>query len=130
MNATGGIERRAISTVDAPPPAGSYSQAIAAGGFVFLSGQTPRLADGTRMNDAAFATQARLALDNLAALGRAAGTELSDAAMVTVYLRDTGRAAEFDAIYRTYVREPYPARAIVQSDLPGFEIEISAVVCL
>jgi 2-iminobutanoate/2-iminopropanoate deaminase len=41
-----------------------------------------------------------------------------------------GDFAGFNEVYRGYFREPYPARTTVQSDLPGFAIEIDAVVAL
>jgi 2-iminobutanoate/2-iminopropanoate deaminase len=69
--------QRPISTTEAPAPAGPYSQAISAEGrFVFLAGQTPRTKQGRRISDAPFAKQARLALDNLEAVARAAGLSL------------------------------------------------------
>ncbi|GLY69895.1 RidA family protein [Amycolatopsis taiwanensis] len=120
--------RRPVRTPDAPPPAGTYSQAIIAGGFVFVSGQTPRLPDGTRLTESPFDVQARQALRNLEAVAQSAGSSLRHATMVTVYLRDAGNRTVFDEIYREFVGSPFPARAIVQSDLFGMEVEITAVL--
>ncbi|GAF50028.1 RidA family protein [Rhodococcus wratislaviensis] len=123
--------RTAIVTSDAPPPAGSYSQAVLAAGTLYISGQTPRLPDGRRCTDEPFATQARLTLTNLDTIAAAAGTALADAAFVTVYLRDPrNQSAEFDTIYREILGSPsvLPARAVVQSDLPHGEIEVTAVI--
>lgn len=66
--------RTPIETPTAPPPAGTYSQAIQANGLLFVSGQTPRLPDGTRLNDQPFAVQARQTLTNLEHVAAAAGT--------------------------------------------------------
>lgn len=120
--------RRSVRTPDAPPPAGTYSQAIIAGGFVFVSGQTPRLPDGTRLTGSPFDVQARQALRNLEAVARSAGSSLRHATMVTVYLRDPGNRTIFDEVYREFVGSPFPARAIVQSELFGMEVEITAVL--
>lgn len=120
--------RREVRSPAAPPPAGSYSQGIVAGGLLFVAGQTPRLPDGRRLESEPFDVQARQALDNLDAIAQAAGTSLRRAASVTVFLRDPARRAEFDRIYREYVGEPWPARAIVQSDLFGLELELTAVI--
>src|SRR5699024_10516381 len=117
------------STPEAPSPAGSYSQAVAAGDILYISGQTPRYSDGTRCTDESFETQARATLQNVNAIAKSAGVSLSQAAMVTVYLVDPKQqAAEFDRIYRTFLDDsiPYPARAIVQSSLPHGDIEITA----
>jgi 2-iminobutanoate/2-iminopropanoate deaminase len=47
---------------------------------------------------------------------------------VGVFLRNPADAKEFDAIYREYVAEPFPARTLTQSNLPGFDIEVDAVL--
>lgn len=119
---------QAINTSAAPPPAGTYSQAVAAGGLVFLAGQTPRLASGERRNDAAFPEQARMTLRNLEAVAQAAGLTLAHTAMLTVFLRNPADAAAFDAVWCEVAPDVRPARAIVQSDLPGFALEVTAIL--
>ena len=121
--------RRPIVTDTAPAPAGAYSQAIVAGGFCHIAGQTPRRPDGTRINDVPFAEQARQAFANVEAVARAAGTSLAHAVSVTIYLTDIEDRAGCDEIWQEFMTPPWPARAIVQSGLPGFAIEISAI-CL
>ena len=120
--------RNAIHTVDAPPPAGTYSQAIECNGLVYISGQTGRWPDGRRATHEPFEIQAELAVANVQAVAQAAGTDLSRALQVTVYLKDPSRSQAFDAIYKKYVKEPFPSRAIVQSSLTVSDIEISAIV--
>ncbi len=122
------MTRKAFSSDTAPRPAGSYSVAMEAGGFVFLAGQTPRDRDDVRHGDRPFAFQARMAMDNLEAAANAAGLSLKDAVRVGVFLKDPANAKEFDAIYREYVEEPYPVRALVQSGLVGFDIEVDAIL--
>lgn len=116
-----------ISSVGALP-IGSYSSAVEAGGLVFLAGQTPRDRENVRYGDKPFAFQARMALDNLEAAANAAGLSLKDAVRVGVFLRNPSDAKEFDAIYRDYVSEPWPARTITQSNLQGSDIEVDAVL--
>jgi len=120
--------RNPIRTTDAPPPAGSYSQALEYNGLVYISGQTARWPDGTRATHEPFEVQAELALANVQALARASGTDLSNALQVTVYLKDPSMSQAFDAIFKMYVKEPFPSRAIVQSSLTVSDIEISAIV--
>jgi enamine deaminase RidA (YjgF/YER057c/UK114 family) len=113
----------------APPPAGTYSQATSGSGLVFLSGQTARYADGTRAHDVPLATEAEMVMQNLEHAARAAGCELSDALKVTVYLRHPSQDRQiFDEVYRRHVREPFPARSTVQSDLPDSNIEVDAIL--
>jgi len=121
--------KRAISTDSAPAPGGAYSQAIAAGGFVFLAGQGPFAPSGDRI-DGPFAEQARQTFENLASVAAAAGGSLADAVRVGVYLRDMDNFAAMNEIYREFFPEPLPARTTIQSNLPGFEIEVDAVLAL
>lgn len=122
------MTRTVFSNVDGPPPAGTYSVAMQAQGFVFLSGQTPRDRGNVRHGDKPFATQARMALDNLEFAAKSAGLSLKDAVKVNVFLKNPADAKEFDAIYSTYVVDPPPARSLVQSSLVGFDIEVDAVL--
>jgi enamine deaminase RidA (YjgF/YER057c/UK114 family) len=122
------MERQAFGDPSLPPPAGTYSAAIKAGAFVFLAGQTPRDRDNVRHGDKPFDFQVRMTLDNLEGAARACGLSLKDAVKVGVFLQDPARAKEFDAIYASYVGSPPPARTLVQSDLPGFAIEVDAIL--
>lgn len=122
----GGIS--SVRTDAAPSPAGTYSQAVVAAGLVFLSGQTPRDIDGTRLGDRPFTEQVARAMANLAAVATAAGSSLDRAVKVTVYLRDPARAADFDRVYREWFGPVPPARTLVQSGLPGVDVEIDAIL--
>ena len=122
------MNRKAFTSDKTPPPAGSYSVAIEANGFVFLAGQTPRDRDNVRHGDKPFAVQARMAMDNLEAAANAAGLSLKDAVRVGVFLRNPADAKEFDAIYREYVSEPFPVRTLTQATFAGFDIEVDAVL--
>lgn len=119
-----------IVTPDAPEPAGHYSQGLVHNGLVWIAGQTPRLPDGTRLNDEPFEVQARQALRNVDSVALAAGSSLAQALQVTVFLDDPEDRFVFDDVWREFVEQPYPTRAIVQSGLPGFAIEIVAVCAL
>lgn len=122
------MSRKGFTPARGALPTGTYSSAMEAAGLVFRSGQTPRDRDNVRHGDKSFAEQARMALDNLQAAANAAGLSLEDAVRVGVFLRDPADAKEFDDIYREYVVEPYPARTLTQSNLPGFDIEVEAVL--
>jgi reactive intermediate/imine deaminase len=121
------MPKRPLSTDRAPAPAGPYSQAIAGGGFVFLSGQGPTAPDGTRI-DGSFEAQARQTFANLRALAEAAGGSLAHAVRVGVYLQDMADFATMNEVYREFFSEPLPARTTIQSALPGFAIEADAIL--
>jgi 2-iminobutanoate/2-iminopropanoate deaminase len=118
-----------VSTPDAPAPSGGYSQAIAAGGLLFLAGQGP-FTPGGSVVDGSIEAQVRQVFDNLAAVAAAAGGSLSQAVRVGVYLSSLGHFDEFDRVYRTVFSEPRPARTTIQSALVGFDVEADAVVLL
>lgn len=121
--------RRQISTSDAPPPAGAYSQGIVSGGFLFLAGQGPFDTSGRRV-PGTFADQARRTFGNLATVARAAGADLRNAVRIGVYVLDMNNFAELNEICREFFDDPLPARTTIQADLRGFEIEVDAIVRL
>jgi reactive intermediate/imine deaminase len=122
-------ERTPIRSGGAPAPGGPYSQAIRSGGFLFLAGQGPFRTDGSKV-EGSFEDQARQTFRNLEAVASAAGASLADAVRVGVYLRDMSNFAALNRVYPEFFRDPMPARTTIQSDLPGFEIEVDAVLAM
>lgn len=118
-----------VSTNDAPPPAGPYSQGLAVGGLVFLSGQGPFDENGNRVGET-FADQVRRTFENLETVAQAAGSSLQNAVRYGVYLRSLDDFAEFNAIAAEYLTAPLPARTTIEAALRGFDVEIDAIVAL
>jgi reactive intermediate/imine deaminase len=123
------MPRRAITTTDAPPPSGGYSQGIVAGEHLYLSGQGPFDRSGALV-DSSFEAQVRQVFANLAAVAEEAGASLADAVRVGVYLHDMATFDAMDAIYRDVFAEPRPARTTIGTPLDGFAIEADAVIYL
>jgi len=121
------MPKEPISTTGAPAPGGAYSQAIVAGELVFLAGQGPFRPDGSKV-EGSFDEQARQTFRNLEAVAEAAGTSLANAVRVGVFLRDMANFGAMNEVYQEFFPAPLPARTTVQSDLPGFEIEVDAVL--
>lgn len=119
----------AISSDELAPPGGHYSHAVVAGGFVFVAGQLPIDARGTKLTDASFAVQAEQVLANVAAALRAAGSSPQRLVQVRVYLTDIALWPEFNALYASWIGAHRPARAVVP--VPqlhhGLKIEVEAV---
>ena len=111
---------------DAPPPAGAYSAAIRAGGFLFVSGQVPKDPRTGRV-EGDVAQQTRQVLANLRAVLEGADASLDDVVSVTAYLADIGDWEAFNAVYSETFRAPYPTRTTVGAGLHGFLVEISAI---
>jgi 2-iminobutanoate/2-iminopropanoate deaminase len=112
---------------DAPPPPGPFSHAARVGDTVYLAGQGP-FDPSTGAQPDGFEEQARQTFRNLDAAARSAGASLADAVRIGVYLRDMADFPVLNAVYEEFVPEPYPARTTIQSDLPGFAIEVDAVL--
>ena len=110
-------------------PGGHYSHAVRAGAFVFVSGQLPIAADGARLADKDFQSQARQALANLAAALAAANSAVDRLIHVRVYVTDIDDWPAFDALYSEWIGAVRPARAVVPVPALhyGFRIEIEAV---
>ena len=123
--------KKKIESKEAPAAIGPYSQAIRAGGMVYVSGMLGiDPADGNLKTTVA--EQAEQALKNLYAVLKEAGTDTGSVVKTTVFLTDMGAFGAVNEIYARYFTAPFPARSCVQvSALPKgglFEIEAIAEV--
>lgn len=118
-----------VNTDKAPRPVGPYSQAVRAGGFIFVSGQIPLdpVTGEVAAND--IAAQTRRALENLKAILEEAGSGLDKVVKTTLYLKDLHDFARCNEIYAEYFGENKPARSTIEAAaLPkGVLLEIDAV---
>jgi reactive intermediate/imine deaminase len=110
-------------------PGGHYSHATVANGFVFVSGQLPIAADGSRLSTASFEQQARQVLDNVRAALAGAGSGIDRLVQVRVYLDNIDNWPAFNTLYSEWAGNARPARAIVPTGALhfGFKLEIEAV---
>jgi 2-iminobutanoate/2-iminopropanoate deaminase len=104
-----------------------YSPGVVSGDLVYTAGQIANDESGQIVSDEIEA-QTRRVLDNLRAVLRAAGCDLSDVIKVNAFLTDLTNFAVYNDVYREYFSEPYPARTTVGAALaPGYLVEIEAV---
>ena len=124
------MPREPVATERAPAAIGPYSQAVRAGGSVYLSGQIPLDPATGELVAGDIGMQARRVFDNLRAVCEAAGASLDDVVRVGIYLMDLGDFAAVNAVMADYFAAPYPARSTIQvSGLPrGARLEIDAIV--
>jgi 2-iminobutanoate/2-iminopropanoate deaminase len=124
--------RRAIHTDGAPGAIGPYSQAIRAGRWLFTAGQIGLDPATGEFAGADVQSQARRAMENLAAVLEEAGGSMDRVVKTTIFLADMGDFAAVNEIYGSYFDPPYPARSTVAAaELPkGARVEIEVVARL
>jgi len=124
------MTRQIIKTDQAPAAIGPYSQANAAGGFLFTAGQIPLDPATMEIVGVTAAEQARQALTNAKAVVEAGGLSLDDVVKVTVFILDMGEFGNINEVYQTFFSAEPPARSVVEvSRLPKdvlVEIEMVA----
>jgi len=124
--------RTIVTSPDAPPAVGPYSQGINTGSFVFLSGQIPLVRDTGKFVDGAIKEQTEQCLANIKALLASQQLDLSDVVKATVFLADMNEFAAMNEIYAQHFTGTPPARSTVQvARLPRdarVEIEVIAQV--
>ena len=126
------MEKLSIHTDKAPAAIGPYSQGVAAGSFVFVSGQLP-LDPETGKFPEGIAAQTEQSIKNLREILLAAGTDLDRVVKTTVFLFDMNDFAAMNAVYQqAFGTENCPARAAIEvRRLPKdalVEIEAVAVI--
>jgi 2-iminobutanoate/2-iminopropanoate deaminase len=121
--------KSSIATKEAPAAIGPYSQAIRAGGFVFVSGQLPADPESGLIVDSDVGKQTRRSIANIEAILKAAGLCLEDVVKTSVFLKDMGDFAAMNAVYSEFFTANPPARAAVEvSRLPkDAKVEIEAI---
>jgi 2-iminobutanoate/2-iminopropanoate deaminase len=130
-NMRNGYRGHIIQTPEVPPANATYSQAIRAGGFLFVSGQTGvNPGTGLVISDNV-EEQARQAIENTAAILRAAGSSLGKVVSVNLYLTDYSSLSLVNQVYCEYFPVPAPAKmSCGVSELYGgakFEIQVIAL---
>ena len=121
-----------IQTSQAPKAIGPYSQGIAAGNLVFLSGQLAIDPETGKMVEGSIEDRTHQIFKNIRAIARAAGADLDRLVKVTVFLTDMNDFATVNKAYATYFENNPPARSAVQvAALPlGADIEIESILLL
>ncbi|MDH3974221.1 MAG: RidA family protein [Deltaproteobacteria bacterium] len=123
------MNKEIIKTNNAPAAIGPYSQAVKAGGFIFLSGQIPLDPATGNVVEGGIKEQTERVMMNLEAVLKAAGAGMEAIVKTTIYLTRLSDFSTVNEIYGNYFKENPPARATVEvSSLPrGVEVEIEAV---
>ncbi len=121
--------RKTVTADKGPAPAGPYSHAVVANGFVFISGQGPVNPETGAMPDA-FADQVRQTFNNVHTILEAAGSSLDDVVKVNAYVTDLTRFAEFNEVYKEFFQDDPPARTTVATALLGILVEVDCIAAI
>ncbi len=121
-----------ITTDKAPAAIGAYSQAVKVGNTVYLSGQIPLVPETMEIVEGDIKMRIRQVFDNLQAVAKAAGGDLTDMVKLNVFLTDLGDFPTINQIMAEYFPQPYPARAAIGvAALPkGVDVEIDGIMAL
>lgn len=123
------MSRETIIAEGAPEPAGPYSHAVVANGFIYVSGQGP-VDPRTGTPPDGFQEQVRQTFENLRTILEAAGSGLDGVVKVNAYLTDLTRFSQFNEVYEEFFGGEPPARTTVGSALLGILVEVDCVAVL
>ncbi len=121
------MPKNVIKTNKAPKPTSPYSQGFRAGDLIYTAGQVGIDPQTGELSDN-FPDQLNQSLTNIKGILNAEGVTMNDIIKTTVILSDIKFFSKLNEIYKTYFKEPYPARTTIGASLPGrVMVEIEAV---
>ena len=123
------MEKKIIQTSQAPAPIGPYNQAVAAGGFLFISGQICIKPETGEMNNTDIQAETHQVMHNLKAVLQEAGMDFSNVVKTTIFLSEMALFSEVNEIYGKYFDGDFAARETVAvKGLPkNVNVEISMI---
>lgn len=125
------MSKKIILTNKAPKPVGPYSQAVEAGGILFISGQIPINPRTGEILTGDIKVQTKQVMDNLKAITEKAGYDIDSIVKAVIYLTDLREFTKVNEVYGSYFTTNSPARSCIEvKGLPkgaGIEIEAIAV---
>ncbi len=121
--------KKVINTTNAPAPIGPYSQAITAGGFVFVSGQIPIDPSTGELISENVKAETKQVMENIKAILSEAGLGFNHIVKTSIFLTDMQSFAQVNEVYGTYFTDQFPARETIQvAALPkNVNVEISVI---
>ena len=123
------MSKTIINTPGAPEPIGPYSQAVKAGGFLFLSGQIALVPGTSTLNTSNITEETKQVMENLKAVLAEAGSDFSNVVKTSIFLKDMNSFGEVNTEYGKYFEKDFPAReTIAVKTLPkDVNVEISMI---
>lgn len=126
------MEKKIIQTDQAPDPIGPYNQAVAAGNFLFISGQVCIKPGTGDLNNEDIQTETHQVMHNLKAILQEADMNFNHVVKTTIFLSDMSLFSDVNEIYGKYFEGAFPARETVAvKGLPkNVNVEISMIASL
>ncbi|MEO8820155.1 MAG: RidA family protein [Ginsengibacter sp.] len=123
------MNKSIVNTSKAPEPIGPYSQAVKAGGFLFLSGQVALVPGSSELNTGNITDETKQVMENLKAILTEAGLNFGHIVKTTIFLKEMTSFAEVNTEYGKYFDKDFPARETVAvKTLPkDVNVEISMI---
>lgn len=123
------MARQIVFTPKAAKPPATYSQAVKAGGLVFVSGTAPADPETGALTGASIQEQTRQCLNNIKAILEEAGSSLDKIVSATVVLADEDDFAGMNEEWLKWFPSNPPARqgAKLPVRVPGLKISIAAI---
>ncbi len=109
------MDKETIFTETAPSPVGPYSQAVRAGGWLYLSGQLPIAPETNQVISGTIEEQTELAFNNAKKVLEAAGASLENVVKVTLYLANMDDFAKVNEVYSGFFQIKPPARCAIEA---------------
>ncbi|MDP9048032.1 MAG: RidA family protein [Bacteroidota bacterium] len=123
--------KKVINTSSAPAPIGPYSQAIIAGGFVFVSGQIAINPSNGELVTSDIKSETKQVMENIKSILIEADIDFGNIVKTSIFLKDMQHFAAVNEVYGTYFKDQFPARETIQvAGLPknvNVEISVTAV---
>ena len=121
--------KQAVLLNSAAKPAGPYSHAVIANGFIFVSGQGPADPNTGKVSEN-FEDQVRQVFENLKLILEGCGASLDDIVKVNAYLSELTNFQRFNLIYSSIFSKGYPARTTIAVGLNDILVEIDCIAIL
>ncbi|MGY3054288.1 2-iminobutanoate/2-iminopropanoate deaminase [Pedobacter sp. UYEF25] len=124
--------KKIIQTSNAPAPIGPYSQAVAANGFLFVSGQIALNPESGELNLTTIEEETHQVMRNISAVLLEANLGFENVIKTTIFLKDMNDFSSVNIVYGEYFSSQFPARETVQvAALPkNVNVEISVTAIL
>jgi 2-iminobutanoate/2-iminopropanoate deaminase len=123
------MEKKIITSANAPAPIGPYSHANLFGNTLYVSGQVAKDAKTGEMKQSDIKIETQKVMENVNAILTEAGMDFTHVVKTTIFCVDLGDFASINEVYGSFFTGNYPARETVQVvKLPlNANVEISVV---